>query len=707
MTAPPLSRMDRLVLEACARAFEPPKPPEPPKDHRYRTDPVGWVRDRLGEHLWSKQREIAESVRDNRYTAVQSCHDAGKSFTASRLVSWWLSVHPQGEAFAVTTAPTAAQVSAILWREIRRAHRKGKLNGYITSGAVPEWKLPDGEPIGYGRKPADEDQAAFQGIHATFPLIIVDEACGVPKNLFDAVDALATNEQARVLAIGNPDDPASHFSNICKPGSGWNVISIDGLGTPNFTAEAVASHPRLAALFEALGLEPSDEQVPDALRPLLLSPLWVDERIHRWGIDSPLFTAKVRGEFPDVGDDVLIGPGLIKAAQDRHLEPAGRAILGVDVARFGMDKTVIYVRRGGVVRLVGEQSKQPTTETTGQAIVAHRETQAAEIRVDGVGVGAGVVDQLSEQGYPVLDMQAGAKPQEPERFLNARSEWAWVMRTRMEAGEIDLDPADEDLAAQLGAIKFKYTSKGQIQIESKDDLRKRGMPSPDRADAAILTAVTPQGSDLFRALLFRYWHHARTGIPGQVDCGGRVATLREGWVYATAWIPDGEDAASDWAVGAAWCQTIGGDLLLLDRVRARLGDSNPADMLAPLVRTHHADTVFIGRRQLSETLRAQGSRAGIGFTPVDAADGDLYSRALNASSKVVAGRVWLPAGAPWASAFLAECAAFPHTRAQGCVAALALAAQVETTRWQPPPRTPAAQVDRYHDDGPDFATIPL
>lgn len=234
--------------------------------------------------------------------------------------------------------------------------------------------------------------------------------------------------------------------------------------------------------------------------------------------------------------------------------------------------------------------------------------------------------------------------------------------------------------------------------------------APDHlADAGRYLLMNLDGvtnTDLFPPLNWRYFRTANTGIPGQVDCGGRISTLSEGWTYVSAWIPDGEAAAGDWAVGAAWCQTIGGDLLLLDRVRARLGDSNPADMLAPLVRTHHADTVFIAKRQLSETLRAQGSRARIGFTPVDAADGDLYARALNASAKVVAGRVWLPAGAPWASAFLAECAAFPHTRAQGCVAALALAAQVETTRWQPPPRTPSAIVPTY-DDGPDFATVPM
>lgn len=471
-----------------------PKPPSP-----YLNDPVGWIRDKLGEHFWSKQREIAESVRDNRYTAVQSCHDAGKSFSASRLVAWWLDVHPEGEAFAVTTAPTAAQVSAILWREIRRAHKKGKLNGYITSGAVPEWKLPGGEPIGYGRKPADEDQAAFQGIHALYPLIVVDEAGGVPKTLFEAADALATNENARVLAVGNPDSPTCYFAEICKPGSGWNVIRIDGLQTPNFTAEAIAEHPALAELFAELGLEPSAEEVPDGLRPLLLSPMWVAERIHRWGVASPIFTAKVRGDFPEIGNDVLIDPALIRAAQERSMDPGPHAILGVDVARFGSDRSIICLRRGPVARIVADNAKQATTETTGRVIAAVREHGADEIRVDGVGVGGGVVDQLVEQGFGVVDMQSGAAALDSDHYLNARAEWFWILRGFFERGAIDLDPDDDDLAAQLGAILYKYTSRGQIQIEGKEDMRKRKLPSPDRADALMLTAgwVPPPDEEVF------------------------------------------------------------------------------------------------------------------------------------------------------------------------------------------------------------------
>ena len=113
-------------------------------------------------------------------------------------------------------------------------------------------------------------------------------------------------------------------------------------------------------------------------------------------------------------------------------------------------------------------------------------THAASANVDGVGVGGGVVDILTEMGADVHDLQAGSAASDTERFINARAEWYWGLRERFEQGDIDIDPLDDELAAQLGAIRFEYTSRGQIKIESKDDMAKRGMPSPDRADALML-----------------------------------------------------------------------------------------------------------------------------------------------------------------------------------------------------------------------------
>lgn len=440
-------------------------------------DPVRWINDRLGEEVWSKQQEVADSVVEHRYTAVPSAHDTGKSYIASRIASWWIDSHPLGEAFAVTTAPTWNQVHAILWREMRKAHTKGNLPGRTTLDA--RWyyggsRAGDSKEqlVAYGRKPANYDQAAFQGIHAKYVLVIIDEACGVPRLLYDAVDSLATNRHARVLAIGNPDDPSAHFQQICRPGSGWNVIPISAFDTPAFTGEDVD---------------------PDLL-DLLVSPEWVEERKKRWGEASPTYQSKVLGEFPDVGEDTLIAPKLIREAQERDL--SGEALVdhgqyGWDVARYGSDLTVGYRNRGGMIRKEYEGSKLSTMETAGvihQRVNPHLGGVPAVIDV--IGVGAGVVDRLLEQRVKgVHPFNASNSAYEPDRFGNRRAEVFWHFREDMEAGLVDLDPEDIDLAAQLGAIKWKVDSRGRIFIESKDDMKKRGVASPNHADAAIYSHI--------------------------------------------------------------------------------------------------------------------------------------------------------------------------------------------------------------------------
>jgi hypothetical protein len=428
----------------------------------HRQDPALWAADKLGAHLWSKQRDIMASLVVNRRTAVQSCHDSGKSFTAGLAASWWIDTHLHGEAFVASTAPTSAQIRGILWEEIRKNHRRGNLPGKVLLS--DEWKLHDGTLVGWGRKPSDTDEHGFQGVHRRFVLVIIDEACGVPEQLWTAVEAITTNADARILSIGNPDVPDSHFAKVCMPGSGWNVIRISAFDTPNFT----------------------DEAVPDELHPMLVSREWVEDARKRWGEDSPLFISKVLGEFPPVSSSTLIPASWSVAAQQRSLAPVGWGAFGVDVARFGSDRSILYLRRGDHVRLLRDWTHTATTETTGIVVSEARVHFPAEIRVDGVGVGGGVVDQLAEQGFPVCDLQSGARAVDSEHFINARAEWHWGLRGRLEAGEIDIDPLDDELASQLGSLRYGFDSRGRIKIESKDDMRKRGMPSPDRADALML-----------------------------------------------------------------------------------------------------------------------------------------------------------------------------------------------------------------------------
>jgi hypothetical protein len=491
-----------------------------------------WAEYKLDERMWTKQIEISQSLALNRYTAVQSCHGAGKSYLASRAIAMWIDAHPAGDAFVVTTAPTAAQVSAILWREVQKAHRIGGLDGSIITAGYPQWKLL-GELVGYGRKPADYAESAFQGIHAPFVLIVIDEASGVDTKLFNAVDALATNKNCRVLAIGNPDDPTSHFASVCKPNSGWNVIRIDGLRSPNMNAKEILSltgpkgdciqcrlSGRETSLLEDLmreeNIEPSREEVSQRVADSLISPLWVEERLHRWvgqpsgedtiskrAAQSPLFTAKVRGLFPESNTNGVIPLGWVQAAVNRwhDWKDAGsplpsnpRLVIGADIARQGEDSTSLALRRGNVVVDIIKHHHADTMEVTGY-ITAKMGDPLSIAVVDVIGVGAGVVDRMRELELQCIPFNASSGTGDmldrsrEFAFLNQRAAAWWNMREMLDPSrgfEIML-PDSETLIADLTTPRWTPRSgrPAKIQIESKDDIKKRLGRSTDEADAVV------------------------------------------------------------------------------------------------------------------------------------------------------------------------------------------------------------------------------
>lgn len=464
-------------------------------------DPVGWAREKLGRHIWSKQQEIMEAVRDNRLVAVASCHGPGKTFSASSLGAWWLDpeTHPLGSAFLVTTAPSYPQVEQILWRELRRRYREGRLRGRITLDC--KWHMgevdskrgsEEEEIIGIGRKPADYDEETFQGIHARYFMAILDEACGVPDTLKNAVLSLATNENSRILAIGNPDDPGGWFADVCKPGSGWKVVWISVWDTPNFPQAVIEKYRAIGAVPDWYQPIP-DEPVPEEVAEGLVSPLWVDDRINDWGIGSPIWEAKVNGRFPDISDEYLITPKMIMDAQQRDLPGFVKGRYALDVARFGRDKTVLYRNRGGQVRLIDAWAKKDTMETVGKVIQQVRKHPMVRvpINVDVIGLGAGVFDRLREQRFPVAPYQGSQKPLNPVKFKNRRSESWWTFRELLSDGLIDLDPKDQKLAAELGSVKWGTDSAGRIFIETKEDLIERLGFSPNHADAAVMSTVEP------------------------------------------------------------------------------------------------------------------------------------------------------------------------------------------------------------------------
>ncbi len=442
-------------------------------------DPVAWVAQRLGEFLWTKQQEIARAVRDYRRVAVHSCHGIGKTFLAARLATWWLDTHPPGTAFVVTTAPTFEQVRAILWREIGRAHAKGKLPGHVTQ---TEWWI-GGELVAFGRKPADTDPAAFQGIHARYVLVILDEAAGVAQELWDAAGTLTSNEESRILAIGNPDDPGSYFARVCAPGSGWFVIGIDALDSPNFT----------------------DEDVPDDLRQLLVSPVWVEERAVEWGTDSPLYVAKVRGQFPETTTDSVVPLSWVRACQRDPLSPELQAAwsratpveLGVDVGAGG-DRTVIYARHGARAQLVWRGQTPDSMEVAGRVVEAIHATGATKVKIDVIGIGWGVEGRLQELGKQgvhraeIVPLNVGQAPSDPGRFVKLRDELWWqVGRELSRTQGWDLRGVDDATIGQLIAPRYALDSSGRTKVEPKEVTKARLGRSPDDSDALLLAFYDP------------------------------------------------------------------------------------------------------------------------------------------------------------------------------------------------------------------------
>ncbi len=441
---------------------------------RHFFDPALWVREVLGHEPWQKQVEILESVRDNKVTAVKSCHAAGKSHVAACAALWFLYTHPRS--LVITTAPTDRQVTGILWKEIRTSHQRAKvpLQGNCLN---QELKLEnDWWAVGFTAPEYSADK--FQGFHAVYILVIADEASGISEDIFDAIDGVLTSDESRLLMIGNPTNPAGRFFKEFAGGMGASKISISAFDTPNFTRYGLAEQDILDGTWK--------EKVTGPLpAPYLVTPGWVADRVKRWGPESPLYKSKVLAQFPLSGADTLIPLHHIEAAIERTIEPGPPVELGVDVARFGSDETVIFCRYGNHARIHKVLPMSDTMETAGAVIQAIRETGATLAKIDSIGIGAGVFDRLNEQGIPVQEMQSGMAAKDKERFANARAEWWGELRTRFEEGEIDI-PDDETLVSQLSAIRYKVNSRGQIQIESKDDMKRRGMASPDRADALML-----------------------------------------------------------------------------------------------------------------------------------------------------------------------------------------------------------------------------
>jgi len=413
----------------------------------------------LDHEFTPDQARVLRAVRDCERVAVHSGHATGKSFVAASVVLWFLHSHKPSK--VITTAPTWRQVNEILWREIRTAHAAATIPlGSELPPRAPELRLAqDWFALGL----STDEPARMQGFHSENQLIVLDEAAGIAADIWDAVEYIASGGAVKILAIGNPETPDGRFYDACKS-SLWHTINISCLDHPNVTGDGDYVHGAV-------------------------TKEWVEGRALEWGEASPLYQARVCGLFPEEGEDTLISLRWVLDAIGREdVELKAPPIIGCDVARFGTDETVMVLLRDGKLEDLRSYTGRDLMQTCGEIIRMKRDNgfdETALVVVDDVGLGGGVTDRLREQGHRVVAFKGGAKARNEEQFVNRRCEAWWTMREELRLGKLSL-PDDDLLKSQLVSVRYTPRSDGRIQLEKKDDMLRRGVPSPDRADALCM-----------------------------------------------------------------------------------------------------------------------------------------------------------------------------------------------------------------------------
>jgi predicted phage terminase large subunit-like protein len=263
------------------------------------------------------------------------------------------------------------------------------------------------------------------------------------------------------------------------------------------------------------------------------------------------------------------------------------------------------------------------------------------------------------------------------------------------------DPLSDPLGRKSG--EFMISARGR----TADDWRERRQDVGQYVWSALFQQrPSPVEGGLFKRLWWRYWSPApQTGVSPRIDCAGRVVDLQDCWRFATMDLANSTKTSADWTVVAAWAYTVDGDLVLLDRNRGRVGEREHFDLVRPLVQRWSLDTVFVEAGQYGTTLVREATREGVPVTPVQA-ETDKFSRALPYSSRVSAGRVWLPAGASWTPEWVSEHAGFPNHTHDDQVDVGSYATRIAVTQWAPHPHSrsrTAGAVDRPPTD--DYTNI--
>ena len=447
-------------------------------------DPVEFARRALGVTLWQRQQETLRAVAESRRVAVKSGNGLGKDFTAAVAMLWYLSQHDP--AIVLSTAPTFRQVRHLLWRQVRSLYRRGgaQLGGKMLD---TRWELSDDRyALGLSADGADQ----FQGFHCENMFIVVDEAEGVSEDIFEAVEALMTSAQPKLLLLGNPTRTQGAFHRAFHQESSiYHTITMSALESPNVQAGRVVI-------------------------PGLTTAEWVAERADIWGAESRLYQARVLGEFPEQDEDSLLSIAQIEAAAGGGDGNAAAAaldnfwagfgltftnlpavttpvVIAVDVARYGISSSVILVRRGDAVADIQAFHGMDGATLQGKIAIAARQWLPDAVVVDGIGVGGTVVDNLIHDGIEVYEFNSGGTPRDPKTYANRRAEGYAALQKLFQDGNIRI-PRDPGLMQELATLRQTCNRQGRLLMESKVALRLRGVRSPDKADALMMAfADTP------------------------------------------------------------------------------------------------------------------------------------------------------------------------------------------------------------------------
>jgi phage terminase large subunit len=430
---------------------------------RYQSDFIGFARDILHLEFDRNQMPLALAIQSgNRLIAAKSGHGPGKTTVLAAASVWFANTRYPMKVIMV--APSAKQLWDALWPTTRSLFNRLpdalKSCWNILAERIEHKADPDESFISPATA-TKENPEAIAGKHSANILILVDEASGIPDEVFDAGAGSMSGHNAQTVLASNPTRLTGFFFRV--------------FNDPDLTIDWD---------LHTLNAERSAFVAPEFIRMF--------ERMH--GRDSNAFRVRVLGEFPLSDDDAYISPVLVQAAMDRDgliAIPPVRPIWGCDPAGKGKDRTAFCERLGPVTMPLISWGGQDTMKTVGFMVNRYRECQPgaepSQILVDVIGIGAGVVDRLGELGLPVVAVNVAEVPaMESSMCDRLRDELWWKGHQELLAHRCSLPP-DPELKRQLSQPTYDHKSDGTLQIESKKSMRKRGLGSPDKADAWLMT----------------------------------------------------------------------------------------------------------------------------------------------------------------------------------------------------------------------------